>query len=50
MVLESNANFVRAANIETEAHEPVYTIREIYQRKTSPLGRITSVLVNKVVG
>lgn len=49
-LLESDEHFVRAANIESEANEPVYAIKEDYQRKARALGRIASILVNKVVG
>lgn len=49
-LLESDLHFVRATNIESEGNEPVYAIKEDYQRKANPLGRITSILVNKVVG
>jgi hypothetical protein len=49
-MLESDNHFVRASNIETEGNEPVYALREDYQRSANPLGRITSILVNRVVG
>jgi hypothetical protein len=49
-MLESDNHFVRASNIETEGNEPVYALREEYQRSANPLGRITSILVNRVVG
>jgi len=49
-LLESDVHFVRATNIESEGNEPVYAIKEDYQKKTSSIGRITSILVSKVVG
>ena len=49
-LLEADQHFVRASNIEAEGNEPVYAVREIYLRKTSPVGRLTSVLVNRIIG
>ena len=49
-LLEADQHFVRASNIEAEGNEPVYAVREIYLRRTSPVGRLTSVLVNRIVG
>lgn len=49
-LLESNEHFVRASNIEAEGNEPVYAVKDVYLRRTSPVGRLTSILVNRVVG
>jgi len=49
-VLESDGNFVRASNLEAEGNQPVYALKEDYQRSAGALGRITSILVNRVVG
>lgn len=48
-VLE-DAAFVRAANLEAVNSEPVYASRVTYNREVSPVGKIKSVLVNRVVG
>lgn len=49
-VLEPDDHFVRASNIEAEGNQPVYALKEDYQRSAGALGRITSILVNRVVG
>lgn len=49
-VLENNPAFVRAANLEAENSEPVYASRAAYNRKISPIGKIKSILLNRVVG
>ena len=49
-VLENDPAFVRAANLEADNSEPVYASRAIYNRVVSPIGKIRSVLVNRVVG
>lgn len=49
-VLENNPGFVRAANLEAGNSEPVYASRFTYNREVSPIGKIKSVLVNRVVG
>jgi hypothetical protein len=49
-VLENDSAFVRAANLEADNSEPVYASRVKYNREVSPIGRIKSVLVNRVVG
>jgi hypothetical protein len=49
-VLENNPAFVRAANLEAENSEPVYASRTAYNREVSPIGKIKSVLLNRVVG
>lgn len=46
-VLENDSAFVRAANLEADNSEPVYASRAIY---ISPIGKIRSVLVNRIVG
>ena len=49
-VLENDTAFVRAANLEAVNSEPVYASRVTYNREVSPIGKIKSVLVNRVVG
>ena len=49
-VLENDPAFVRAANLEADNSEPVYASRTAYNREVSPMGKIKSVLVNRVVG
>jgi len=49
-VLENDPAFVRAANLEAVNSEPVYASRVTYNREVSPIGKIKSVLVNRVVG
>ena len=49
-VLENVHTFVRAANLQAENSEPVYASRVTYNREVSPIGKIRSVLVNRVVG
>ena len=49
-VLENEPAFVRAANLEAVNSEPVYASRVTYNREVSPIGKINSVLVNRVVG
>jgi len=49
-VLENDSAFVRAANLEADNNEPVYASRVTYNRKVSPIGKIRSVLVNRIVG
>ena len=49
-VLENDSAFVRAANLETDNSEPVYASRVTYNTKVSPIGKIRSVLVNRIVG
>jgi hypothetical protein len=49
-VLENDPAFVRAANLEAVNSEPVYASRVTYNREVSPIGKINSVLVNRVVG
>jgi hypothetical protein len=49
-VLENDPGFVRAANLEADNSEPVYASRVNYNREVSPIGKIRSVLVNRVVG
>ncbi len=49
-ILENDFAFVRAANLEADNSEPVYASRIAYNREVSPIGKIRSVLVNRVVG
>jgi hypothetical protein len=49
-ILENDPAFVRAANLEADNSEPVYASRTAYNREVSPIGKIKSVLVNRVVG
>jgi hypothetical protein len=49
-VLENDSAFVRAANLETDNSEPVYASRAKYNIEVSPIGKIRSVLVNRIVG
>jgi hypothetical protein len=49
-LVENDPGFVRAANLETDNSEPVYASRLTYNREVSQIGKIKSVLVNRVVG
>jgi hypothetical protein len=49
-VFENDSAFVRAANQEADNSELVYASRITYNREVSPIGKIRSVLVNRVVG
>lgn len=49
-LVENNPGFVRASNLEAGNSEPVYASRLTYKRKVSPIGKIKSVLANRVVG
>lgn len=49
-VLENDPGFVRASNLEAENGEPVYASRETYNHAISPVGKISSVLANRIVG
>ncbi len=49
-ILENDPGFVRAANLEADNSEPVYASRVAYNREVSHLGKIRSVLANRVAG
>lgn len=49
-LLENNPAFVRAANLESIIGEPVYAFRSQYVMHVNLLGKVVSVLVNKIIG